>query len=249
MSQDLFEKLLTAASESDKVDLKLASNGRINAMKAYNDRPGKDTKADYDAARTLLQETVDRLTVRYFPDEALAQETERFKNRKQAFDWLKAQGYKISQGKFYGDCDSGFPAIHKDGSLSRFQVLQYGQQLDVDRKTTDNNLSSRRESLEVEKLSLEVERRQIENRKEDDRWLKKEDAYAQLAALVGTLHDSLRHHFTIGQGQIIHLAGGDPARGPEVFEGCEEILAHAFNEVVEASRIEGIFEFEEEAVS
>ena len=57
---------------------------------------------------------------------------ERFVNRKQALDWLKAQGYKVSQGKFYQDCAAGFPAVRKDGTVSRYQVMQYGQQLDIE---------------------------------------------------------------------------------------------------------------------
>lgn len=248
MTADRFEKLLGVASEADKKELALAHNGRITAMKAYNDRPGKETKADYDAARAMYDETLERLAARYFPDEAPAPEGERFKTRIQALNWLQKQGYKVSQGKFYQDCKSGFPSIHKDGSISRYQVMQYGQQLDVEKRSTGNpaDLSAKKEELEIEKLRLEVEKRRIENRKEDANWLQKEDAWAQMAALVGTLRDALRHHLYVGQAHLIHLAGGDPTRGPEVYEGAEEILARAFNEVVQAGRIEGIFDVEEE---
>ena len=74
----------------------------------------------------------------------------------------------------------------------------------------------------------------------------KEDAWAAMAGLFGTLQDSLRHHFNTGQGQLVHLAGGDPARGPEVYEGCEELLAAAFNEVCATGKIKGVFKTEEE---
>lgn len=250
MSQDRFDKLLEVADKQGKAELGLAHNGRIEAMRAYQAKPGKEAKADYDAARDFYQETIDRLTRKYFPEEAPAPEGERFKNRIQALNWLQSQGYKISQGKFYQDCKAGFPAIHKDGTISRYQVMQYGQQLDIERRggngSTAQDLSAEKEELEVHKLRLDVQKREMENRKEDANWLNKDEAWAQMAAVIGTLRDALRHHFHVGQAHLIHLAGGDPTRGPEVYEGAEEILARAFNEVVSAGRIECVFDAEEE---
>ncbi|MHC1697758.1 MAG: hypothetical protein AB9919_06820 [Geobacteraceae bacterium] len=246
MTQDRQQKLLAIASEHDQAEIGVAHNGRIEAMRAYKNKPGKDTKADLDATREHHEETIDRLWRAYFPEEAPAPEGERFKNRKQALNWLQAQGYKISQGKFYQDCDAGFPAVHKDGSVSRYQAMQYGQQLDVERRSSpeENHADrdrdeSRKIKAAADKIEMEVE----EMRREMDRtWIHRDEAWAQLAALVGTLRDSLRHHLHVGQAHIIHLAGGDPTRGPEVYEGAEEILARAFNEVLSSGRIEAVFE-------
>jgi hypothetical protein len=247
---DKFKKLLETAADADKAELTMAHNGRVTAMKAYKDRPGKATKDDYDAARGMLDETVERLWSRYFPADAAAPEGERFKNRIQALNWLHAQGYKVSQGKFYQDCKSGFPGIHQDGSISRYQVMQYGQQLDVERRNSPENSAVEKEELEVRKLRAETEKRERENedsrRENEDKWLHKHDAYAQLAALMGTLRDSLRHQFHAGQSHLIHLAGGDPARGPEVYEGADELISRAFNDVVNAGTVEAVFEEERE---
>ena len=38
-------------------------------------------------------------------DQGNAPPEERFKNRKQAHAWLQGEGYKVSRGKFYADCE------------------------------------------------------------------------------------------------------------------------------------------------
>lgn len=248
MTGDIFTKLHELATATDRLELQLVHNGRIAAMRAYKDAPGKESKANWDAARTAYDEAVERFTARYLPESAPAPEGERFANRKQALNWLQAQGYKVSQGKFYQDCAAGFPALHRDGSVSRYQVMQYGQQLDVERRgsTDTTDYSAESDRLRTEKLRHEVAKLEIEARKEDANWLRREDAWAAIAALVGTLLDSLRHHLHSGQGRLIHLAAGDPARGPELYEGCEELVAKAFNEVATSGELRVAFAQQQE---
>lgn len=168
---------------------------------------------------------------------------DRFKNRKEALDWLQSRG-QISQGKFYQDCDGGMITIGPDKTVSKYQVMEYAEKVfGYTRQTGPTmDMALRKERLEIEKLEMEVEKRKLENRKDDEKWLLKEDAWAQLAALIGTLRDSLRHQFHVGQSHLVHLAGGDHQRGPELYEGCEELLARAFNEVCNAGHIEAVFE-------
>lgn len=233
MADDLFEKLIAAASKDDQAELTVAHNGRVVAMRAYNQRPGRQTKEDFDAARSMFDEVLERLTEKYFPEDKQPAEGERFKNRKQAFDWLVAQGYKVSRGKFYGDCDGGFPAVHKDGTVSRYQVLQYGQQLDMERRATAPavDYSGETEELEVRKLRAEVTEKEAKARREDERWMLRDDAWMAMAAMLGTLHDNLRHHFDRSAERLVYLAGGEHGRGPEVYGGAEEAIAAAFNDL------------------
>jgi hypothetical protein len=249
MTADLFPRLLAAATDQDKLELQLVHNGRVAAMRAYQQSPTKETKANWDAARDAYDEGLVRFVAKYFPDDAPAPEGERFTNRKQALSWLKAQGYKVSQGKFYQDCSGGFPVLHRDGSISRYQVMQYGQQLDVNTRGVAH-VSGGREEDEDRKARAEADIKEMEankrRREEDAEWLHADAAWAAIAGLLGVLKDSLRHHFHAGQGELIHLAGGDQGRGPEVYEGCEEIMARAFNEVAGMGKIEGVFAKEAE---
>ena len=171
---------------------------------------------------------------------------ERFKNRKEALTWLQSRG-QISQGKFYQDCDAGLISVAPDKSVSKYQVMEYAEKVfGYTRQTAPlADMSEKKARLEVEKLEQELQRMKLANRKEDDNWLHKEEAWGQLAALIGTLRDALRHHCHLGQAHLVHLAGGDHSRGPEVYEGCEEILARSFNEVIASGRIEGTFQQED----
>lgn len=174
---------------------------------------------------------------------------ERFKNRRKAWQWLVENGFTVSEKKFYNDCDAGLVPVSADKTVSKFAVSEYGRKLKTPGAATPVAFenSAKKEALEIEKLQLDVDKRRLENRKEDAGWLKKEEAYAQMAGLIGVLRDSLRHQFQIGQTQLIHLAGGDHSRGPELYEGCEELLARGFNELLHSGRIQVMFVKGEEA--
>ena len=177
----------------------------------------------------------------------MSAESERFKSRKAALDWLTAQGHKVSQGKFYQDCKAGFPAVASDGSLSKYQVLTYALGLD---KKVEPDLSAldakefdrRKAQADAEMAEIKAERM----RREQDRdWLHAEEAWATVAALVGSLRDAIRHQLFSGQRQVVEVAGGEQERAPEVFELLDEMVSRAFNEVASGS-IEITFEGEEQ---
>ena len=178
--------------------------------------------------------TVDEVQEKPAKPDATA--AERFVNRKQALNWLNAQGYKISQGKFYQDCAAGFPEIHRDGSVSKYQVMQYGQQLDVSSRSLVPDSSrenvSRKLAAEAEMAEMKAARMK---RDEDALWLHADTAWAQMAALVGTLRDCIRHHFHTAQNELVHVAGGNMDRNHEVYEFCDDIVNRAFNEVAGSS--------------
>lgn len=169
--------------------------------------------------------------------------TDRFKNRKEALGWLQQRG-QISTGKFYQDCQDGKITIHADKSISKYEVMQYAEKVFgfVRQTAPAHDIEEKKRRLEMEKLEMEVEAQRLKNRKEDANWLQKEEAWAQMAAVIGTLRDSLRHQAHVGTPVIIHTAAGDPQRGPEVYEAIEELAAKAFNEVVNSGRIDGIFD-------
>lgn len=244
MTTDIFAKLLVMATDQEILELQMVREGRDAAMLAYKASAGKETKANWDAARSAYDEAIERFTLRYFPEQAPAPEGERFANRKQALNWLVSQGYKISQGKFYQDVKAGFPGLQRDGSISRYQVMQYGQQLDVESRGAQV-FPGGQDDYEARKAKADAEIKEMQaakmRKEEDADWLHADAAWAAIAGLLGVLKDSLRHHFHAGQGELIHLAGGDPARGPEVYESCEEIMARAFNEVSRMEKIEGVF--------
>ena len=236
-SKENIDRLMAAATAEERMDCLLAWNGNGTAMQEYKNSPGSKTLADMNAAREHLQVVADRLAGRYFPDEAekVLEAGDRFVNRKQALNWLQSQGYKVGQDKFYKDCKAGFPRVHRDKSVSKFEAMQYGQQLDMAIRGGDgasgydsSNDEARKTKADADMAEMKSERMR---REEDKYWLHAEEAWATMAALIGTLRDSIRHHLHEGSREVVHLAGGDQVRSQEVFEGVDQLVSRAFNEV------------------
>jgi len=238
MSGDRFQKLLGAADEAARAELKLAHNGRIEAMRVYQSRPGKAAKDDLDAARAFYEETIERLTGKYFPDDAPAPAGERFASRKQALDWITAQGYKVSRGKFYGDCAAGFPAVHRDKTVSRFQVLQYAQQLDVERRASDPVEAFDTARNEARKIKADADKAEMQAdamRREMDRtWILRERAEEETCVWVSRLRDAVAYHIGKNLLAMIHSCGGQPGRLSELQVIVDDALAVAGNEIANA---------------
>ena len=173
-----------------------------------------------------------------------------YKNRSEAYQlFILPQRLPVKKAKFYEDC-SRLQMVGTDKTVELSMLLAYakdelkistptGQSL-VDRSRDDERTmhEDRKAKAEADIKEMQAE---SDRRKMDERWLHRDEAWGALAGLVGTLRDALRHHFHVGSAQLILLAGGDPQRGPEVYEGTEEILSRAFNEVVAGGRIEAIF--------
>lgn len=167
---------------------------------------------------------------------------ERFKNRREALSWLQARG-QISRSKFYDDCSSGVITIYPDKTVSMFDVALYAEKHFTPARNSlvSGDMSRERERLEIEKLRLEVSKLEIETRRDDDKWILKEEAYTQMAAIFGVLRDALRHQFYSGAATIVQACGGEQKRVMELYELCEEIIGRGFNQVADMGRIQGVF--------
>jgi hypothetical protein len=164
------------------------------------------------------------------------QMVDNFQHRQAAFNWLKENGHSISKGAFYGHFKDSRISLNSDGSVSRLDVKRYAQSLDRSTLATPGYVVQK-EGLEIRKLTLAVEKAEKEARKDDDRWLYRDDAYAQMAALLGTLVDSIEHHFLVGINEIVDSVDGNLSLKEQGFMVCEEILGRARNEVFSLGQI------------
>lgn len=161
-------------------------------------------------------------------------EPETFKNRQEAHDWLLANGYKVSSGKFYQDIKrKGFPVVNPDKTISKYQVAVYGKNLATDQQPDPSALgrleyTQQKEKAEAEMAIMKAERMR---REEDDLWLQAEQAWSALAGVIGNLRDVIRRHLHDEQVRIVLAGGGDPVRAPEVFELLDQVVNRAFTEV------------------
>lgn len=239
MSTELPEPIIARLDQIERGQYGGFRQAWVNAIKQHSTDTSSSSAKTVTDAKKLLTDFVAAMGSKYGPAAVAADpgDGERFVNRKQAHNWLQAQGYKVSQGKFYQDCKAGFPALHKDGTLSRYQVMQYGQQLDVTTRADAGGDGPQRED-EARKIRAEADIAEMKaekmRREEDKLWLHADEAWAQVAALVGTLRDAIRHHLYGGQRDLVHVAGGEQDRSQELFEAADQLVARAFNEVAGA---------------
>lgn len=165
-----------------------------------------------------------------------ANTTELFTSRGAALNWLQSEGYKVSRGTFYTHCKDGTLPVNADGTLSRHKVSLYAQTKDAATSQV-LSLTAEKEQLTVQKLRLEVEQKEREARKDDDRWLYRDEAYAQMAALLGTLVDSLNHHFLVGMDELVDTLDGNISLKEQGYELAEEIIGRACNELCAMGQI------------
>lgn len=194
------------------------------------------------AAETALR---DHRESKAAPGSGEATPGEWFKNETEAYNYLLSLGYDISRGKFNQDKNGGHLTV--DGKrISKFSVLQYGLRLKQNQKTQasvySGDLQARRELADTEKAEHDA---RIARTKADEaerelnrRWLYRDEAVADLAAIISSLQQALDHAVTSGADAVIRCAGGDPARGFDVSEAISElIVARAFNEVSAAGTL------------
>ncbi|OHD24186.1 MAG: hypothetical protein A2Y38_24855 [Spirochaetes bacterium GWB1_59_5] len=254
MTADRFEKLLAVVTADDKKELGLAHNGKIEAMRSYQNKPGKETKTDLDAARAYYDETLDRLAARYFPEEVQAPEGERFKNKKAAFVWIMAtHGNIVSVGKFYQDCGNGNPTTYPDKTVSRFSVLEYVLKLKSKNGPSavplGGDYTARREKADTEKAEADVRTATVKadeaERERDAKWMLREDHNDDMAAFAGLAEDIFRHRVYLDHQILLTAAGGNPARAAEFALALQSFVDRGFNDIANYKEIDIEFEMEE----
>jgi hypothetical protein len=225
------EAIKDRLSNDELARITVLHNGMVGAMRAYNADPTATRLKSMQAAEEAYQEKEQKFIAKYAP---AADVSETFKNRKAALSWLREQGYKISQGKFYNDCGAGYPLVARDGSVSKFQVLEYAQRLDVSTRAVAAALEPNRD-YEARKIKAEAEIAEMKaekmRRENDTLWLHAEDAWGQLAALVGALRDAVRHQLYEQAPELVLVAAGEQAKTMALYEAIEGAVDDAFNEV------------------
>lgn len=162
-----------------------------------------------------------------------------FASRKEAWQWLRDSGYKVSRGKFYADVEAdGFPVLTDDGRVSRYQVQVYGENLKAAKQKaiTPKSISrsddlARKEKADADLAEIKVERLR---REESEYWLPAADAWSVIAGLMDELRRAIRRELHNAQNDLARIAGGDISRAPELYEAADQAVSRAFNAVADS---------------
>lgn len=165
-------------------------------------------------------------------------ESEFFATRKEAWKWLTAQGYKVSSGKFYGDIEAtGFPVVASDGSLSRYQVQVYGQNLAAkkQRVSTPEELSrfDAQYRYEIAKAENEELKAADAKRALSADWMHRAEALSMIAKALADFKDLLPRLYYDRRLDLVDAAGGDHARASRLQEVLVEVLNQAWRDLCE----------------
>jgi hypothetical protein len=227
-----FDQLLaaTATSKDDTTELKLAYSGRVAAMRAYQERPGKLTADDLTAAKKLYEQTFEQLAVKYFPRK-VAKAAREFKSQKDARQYLLDLGYKVSSGKFSQDAKKFTTG---KGDIHEAELLDYARgNLRKDSDYTDNG--AEREKAETRKAIAAADREEMkrddERRALDKQWIEREAADLQTCAWAAMTRDAIAGRLKKDIPALIYAAGGDPARIPDVSAIIDQAITDGCNDI------------------
>lgn len=254
MAQDRLQKLLEVASDRDKARLTLARNRSVLLKKALDAE--KTAKGCDELERAIQKEDdlVAKLWPAYFPPETGRKEQERFHNRKKALEWAHAwereRGFKaVSQGKFYPDMEK-CGALHPDGSVSRYAVLNYLLEHHGEApKQAETDMDIRKRTADTEKAEADARIAKIRSidaeREHDGKWLLREEAEDNWAVMVGMLKDIFRHRVYLDHSTLLSVCGGDVSREPEFSHALQSFVDNSFNDFARYREIDVEIEEEE----
>lgn len=208
----------------------------VAAWTRYNGGESAALK-DAQAADVALAELMDRAeAAQGGGDEAEAADRP-FKNRKDAYEWLVAQGAgtKVSRGKFYEDCAAGKVIVFRNKTVSRASVALYLIKLQQDAPVFDpeaGDLSAIKQRLEIKWLEQKIAKGERDGRADDRRWMLREDSWALLAGVLGMLRQTFDYHINQRAGELALAVEGRAELAPQLVDMLLlNVVNPAFNDL------------------
>jgi len=151
---DQIKKLQAAASKEEAAELTVAYNGKITAMRAYQERPGKTAKENLAAARDELEETIQRLNKKYFGGQP-----DHLPNIPAAHAWLIENGYDITERSVRNHAKAGMlPAERtRNGKIKQIRIKDLDRYARQHLERTDAPSDDKARLLKAQADKLEIE--------------------------------------------------------------------------------------------
>jgi hypothetical protein len=242
-----FNKLLTATAENkdDNTELRLAYSARVSAMKSYQDRPGKSTKEDLDAANEFYETVSEALWSKYFDK---GSSSDWFANKQVAHDYYAKQGGELKYSAFTRK--SGLQVMGrkvKAVPVLKMLIAEFQAELAQlrSRKLSGGGeitLSEEREQSETRlakaKADREEYKRDQELREMSKNWIRREDADLQTCTWVCLLRDTIVGRINKALPELIHQADGSIDRIPDVQAVIDRAVIDACNNIADSGEVD-----------
>ena len=210
MDKSEIEKLMDLAGETDRAALGTMYNAWVRKFAAYKEDDSRSNLAEWQASEKALKAKVDELTAKHLD----AVDAAPLPDRKAAWEFLRAQGFKVSSGKFYGDCSKNMVKVNADGTINEAEALAYAVRYLKKVKGGDadavlDDIFKSKAKAELDKTLVQEEKLRFELERERGNYLPRADVMTQFAVKWGTLEASLRHLLRTRARDWIYACGGD----------------------------------------
>ena len=156
----------------------------------------------------------------------------------QVLGHLKAEGYKVSRSKIYGQHDKAFLARDKDGGIPLNTVQSYIKwarlkkvsDMGPDGEPRITELSLSRQSEELRRLKAQADREEFKRDREQGLYIPREDLEQELASRALLLDAGLRRMFQESLADWVFLVEGNPTKVRELQDQIFEQLDGLMNE-------------------
>ena len=204
------EQLRGRIGADEAKDLDVLEGVLERTRMAYEEKPAERNLRNWSAARDELERRVEQLWQKYFNAKPA------FKNRLEAFRWLKKSGYKVGRQKVYDDADLGVLAVQPDKTVLISDVQDYARKnlefsKDTDPKEMDPDRRIRLER-ESDLLAIKIKRQNFEHEREVGKYVLKDDVRTEQAVKLNTLREGFKHLINTTALDLIAAVGGKAER-------------------------------------
>ncbi len=229
MSNHGFEKLLEAANETEKIELKIFKNAVIQNLKNYQESPTRANSNNLEAARDTLEQKKQELTQKYFP----AKNDSDFSSLREAVRHLQQAGYKISKSKISRDKGKNLIKVNKDGTVPETEVRAYAATLERTAGSIDdlNDIHNRKTSKEIERLDEQIAKLRFEREKDQGRYVPKAEVDQKIISTLIILDVSFRQIMDMNMSDICHILGGDVKKLNSAKDYVDDLLDEMMNKL------------------
>lgn len=157
-----------------------------------------------------------------------------FGNAREAAEWLKKQGWKVSPASAYRAAKTGKLRPEDDGTFSMSSVEMYAARylirLDSKKKLDAEELQARKQKAET--LLREEQRRLVQLRRliEEGKYMRREDFFLEMAARGAVLDATFRFEIQTKAGDLIDAVGGNQQCQGDLILRMSEWLDNVLNQ-------------------
>lgn len=164
---------------------------------------------------------------------------QQFGTRKAAHSYLIERGFKIPYRTFVDHCKESKCVVESDRKTILLSSLIAYIDKHLDRSGQSSTMMANEKArLELEDLREKIEDRRLKNRKEDRRWILREDADADSAQKILLIYNAVMTRLNLDKEKLLHAAGADSGRAADLVFALQASIDRAFNELANADRFD-----------